>query len=69
MKENKQIKGQIDEMLKNEIIELSISLYAFNIIIVRKKDGISKGINRMYINFALFNEIIKKNSKQFYTYN
>ncbi len=33
-KENKWIKGQIDEMLKNEVIEPSTSLYAFNIVVV-----------------------------------
>ncbi len=35
-KENEWIKGQIDEMLKNEVIEPSTSSYAFNIVIVRK---------------------------------
>src|SRR6266542_5076740 len=36
VKKNKWIKGQIDEMLKNGVIELSTSPYAFNIVIVRK---------------------------------
>src|SRR6266498_3480047 len=44
-KENKWIKGQIDEMLKNGVIEPSTSPYAFNIIIVRKKDGTGEGID------------------------
>src|SRR6266542_7154952 len=38
-KENKWIKGQIDEMLKNGIIESSTNSYAFNIVIVGKRDG------------------------------
>src|SRR6266498_5528323 len=36
-KENEWIKGQIDEMLKNGIIEPLTSPYAFNIIIIGKK--------------------------------
>src|SRR6266542_1246828 len=38
VKENEWIKGQIDKMLKNGVIEPSTSPYAFNIIIVGKKD-------------------------------
>ena len=36
-KENEWIKGQINEMLKNGVIEPSTSSYAFNIVIVRKR--------------------------------
>ncbi len=61
-KENKWIKGQIDEMLKNGVIELSTSSYAFNIVIVRKKDGANEGMDRMCINYAPFNEVTKKDS-------
>ncbi len=50
-------------MLKNEVIELSISPYTFNIVIVGKKNGVSEGIYRMYINYALLNEVIKKDSR------
>src|SRR6266498_5142838 len=42
-KKNEWIKGQIDEMLKNEVIELSTNPYAFNIVIIRKKDGVGCG--------------------------
>ncbi len=42
IKKNEWIKGQIDKMLKNGVIESFTSLYIFNIIIVRKKDRISK---------------------------
>ncbi len=44
-KENEWIKGQIDEMLKNGVIEPSTSPYAFNIVIVGKKDGAGEGID------------------------
>ncbi len=49
-------------MLKNGVIELSTSLYAFNIVIVEKKDRVNKGMNRMCINYAPFNEVTEKNS-------
>src|SRR6266508_6991559 len=62
-KENEWIKGQIDEMLKNEVIEPSTSPYAFNIIIVRKKDGADEGMDRMCINYAPLNEVTEKDSE------
>src|SRR6266498_1994788 len=61
-KENEWIKGQIDEMLKNGVIEPSTSSYAFNIVIVGKKDGAGEGINRMCINYAPLNEVTEKDS-------
>ncbi len=62
-KENKWIKGQIDKMLKNEVIELSTSPYAFNIVIIEKKDRVDERMDRICINYAPFNEVIKKDSK------
>ncbi len=56
-------KGQIDEMLKNRVIEPSTSPYAFNIVIVGKKDGAGEGIDRMCINYAPLNKVTKKNSR------
>ncbi len=50
-------------MLKNEVIESLTSPYAFNIVIVRKKDGASEGMDRMYINYASLNEVTKKDSR------
>ncbi len=50
-------------MLKNKVIESSTSPYTFNIVIVRKKNEVGKGINRMCINYAFLNEVIKKGSK------
>ncbi len=50
-------------MLKNEIIEPFTSPYAFNIVIVKKKDGAGKEINRICINYALLNEVTEKDSR------
>ena len=61
-KENEWIKGQIDEMLNNRVIEPSTSPYAFNIVIVGKKDGAGEGMDRMCLNYAPLNEVIEKDS-------
>ncbi len=42
-------------MHKNEVIEPFINPYAFNIIIVKKKDRADEGINKICINYALLN--------------
>jgi len=63
VKENEWVKGQIDEMLKNEVIEPSTSPYAFNIVIVGKKDGAGEGMDRMCINYAPLNEVTEKDSR------
>ncbi len=44
-------------MLKNGIIEESNSLYVFNIVVVKKKDGAGEGMDRLYINYELLNKI------------
>ena len=62
-KENEWVKEQIDEMLKNRVIEPSISPYTFNIVIVRKKDRAGEGMDRMCINYAPLNEVMEKNSR------
>ncbi len=62
-KENEQIKGQIDEMLKNGVIKPLISPYVFNIIIVKKKDKADERMDRMCINYASLNEVTKKDSR------
>ena len=49
-------------MLKNGVIEPSTSPYAFNIIIVRKKDEANEGMDRMCINYAPLNEMTEKDS-------
>src|SRR6266498_2824048 len=50
-------------MLKNEVIKPLTSSYAFNIVIVEKKDGAGEGMDRIYINYASFNEITEKDSE------
>jgi len=57
-KENEQIKGQIDEMLKNGVIKPLISPYVFNIIIVEKKDKVEEKMNKLCINYRSLNKII-----------
>ncbi len=49
-------------MLKNEVIELSTSSYAFNIVIVGKKDGADERMDRMCINYTPLNEVTEKDS-------
>ncbi len=44
-------------MLKNEIIEESNSPYAFNIVVVEKKDKAGKGMDKFYINYGSLNKI------------
>ncbi len=62
-KENEWIKEQIDKMLKNGVIELSTSPYAFNIVIAEKKDGAGEGIDRMCINYVPLNKVTEKDNE------
>src|SRR6266542_439425 len=50
-------------MLKNEVIEPSTNPYAFNIIIVEKKDGAGEEMDRMCINYASLNKVTEKDSE------
>jgi len=43
-------------MLQNGIIEESSSPYAFNVIVVGKKDDAKEGIDRLCINYAPLNK-------------
>ncbi len=61
-KENKWIKEQIDKILKNGVIEPFTNSYTFNIIIVGKKDGVDKEMDKIYINYALLNKVTEKDS-------
>ncbi len=45
-------------MLQNEVIEESSNSYTFNIIVIRKKDSIKKGIDILYINYVFLNKLI-----------
>ncbi len=44
-------------MLQNGIIEESSNLYAFNIVVVEKKDRIEEGIDQLCINYAPLNKL------------
>ena len=50
-------------MLKNEVIEFLTNLYAFNIIIVEKKDGTDEEIDRICINYVFLNKVTEKDSE------
>ncbi len=43
-------------MLQNGVIKESSSLYAFNVIVVRKKDRTGEGMDQLYINYAPLNK-------------
>jgi len=57
LKEHQWIDEQIQIMLKNGVIEESSSPYAFNVVVVGKKDGADEGIDRLCINYALLNKV------------
>src|ERR1044071_5184609 len=54
-KENEWIEVQIEEMLKNRVIEKSKSLYTANVVVVGKKDGDGEGMDRLCVNFGPLN--------------
>ena len=39
------------------VIEESSSLYAFNVVVVEKKDGAEEGMDRLCINYAPLNKL------------
>ena len=53
-------------MLKNKVIKPFTSPYIFNIVIVEKKDRVGEGIDKMYINFILLNEVTEKDSRSIF---
>ena len=44
-------------MLKNSVIEESGSPYAFNVVVVGKKNGAGEGMDRLCINYASLNKV------------
>ncbi len=44
-------------MLENGVIEESNSPYAFNVVIVGKKNGVGEGMDRLRVNYELLNKI------------
>ena len=57
LKKYKWIEDQIKIMLENGVIEESNSPYAFNIIIVKKKDEARESMDRFCVNYGLLNKI------------
>src|SRR6266540_2223681 len=56
-KEYQWINEQVEIMLRNGVIEELSSSYAFNVVVVRKKDGAGKGMDRLCINYASLNKV------------
>ncbi len=44
-------------MLQNRIIEKLSSLYIFNVVVIRKKDDVEEGMNRLCINYTFLNKL------------
>src|SRR6266542_2880052 len=57
-KEHKWIENQVKIMLENKVIEKLTSLYAFNIVVIRKKNKAEEGMDKLYINYRLLNKIM-----------
>src|ERR1043165_6074816 len=55
-KENKWIETQIEEMLKNGVVEKSKSPYTANVVVVEKKDGDGEEMDRLCVNFGPLNK-------------
>src|SRR6266498_4406154 len=56
-KEHQWINEQVEIILKNGVIEESSSLYAFNVVVIEKKDGAGKGMDRLCINYVPLNKV------------
>ena len=56
-KEYKWIEDQVKIMFENRVIEELNSPYAFNIVVIRKKNEVGEGMNRLYINYRPLNKI------------
>ena len=57
-REHEWIEEQVQIMLQNGIIEESSNPYAFNIVVVEKKDRAREGMDRLCINYASLNKHI-----------
>ncbi len=55
-REHEWIEEQVQIMLQNGVIEESSSPYAFNVIVVGKKDGAGEEIDRLCINYTPLNK-------------
>ncbi len=55
-REHEWIEEQVQIMLQNGVIEESSSLYAFNVVVVGKKDDAGEEMNRLCINYTPLNK-------------
>src|SRR6266540_721316 len=55
-REHEWIEEQVQIMFQNRVIKESSSPYAFNVVVVGKKDGAGKGMDRLCINYAPLNK-------------
>ena len=56
-REHEWIEKQVQIILQNGVIEESSNLYAFNIVVIGKKDGVGEGIDWLCINYAPLNKL------------
>ena len=56
LREHKWIEEQVQIMLKNGVIEELSSPYAFNVVVIEKKDRAGEGMDRLCINYAPLNK-------------
>ncbi len=56
LREHEWIEEQVQIMLQNGVIEESSSPYAFNVVVIGKKDGAGEGMDRLCINYAPLNK-------------
>src|SRR6266540_7100384 len=56
-KEHQWINEQVEIMLKNRVIEESSSPYAFNVVVIGKKDGAGERMDCLCINYSPLNKV------------
>ena len=57
LREHKWIKKQVQIILQNGVIKEFSNLYAFNVVIIRKKDSVGEDMNRLCINYVPLNKL------------
>ncbi len=58
LKEYEWIEEQVQIMFQNKVIEESSSPYAFNVVVIEKKNSVGEGMDRLCINYASLNKYI-----------
>ena len=51
-------RGTSPNNASERVIEESSSLYAFNVVVIGKKDGAGEGMDRLCINYALLTNVL-----------